>query len=292
MLVLCRLYAVACFAVVALCATTRSEESTQATDSFYHPTQRPNFPVPTLIQVRTILSQLEGPIISKLTERFNIAAPLSFYSNNGAKLLQYLKTQESIGQADGRYSYGKLEYPFTLSPISPDVTSKSKPFTPGTFHEDGFTENQKLFKFYLTQLVPLFSVQTSPFFHLDNSTLNEDATFNLDATLLQLISHRSSIGKVVAESKYAANVTGFTSLIKTKDSTNIRVLLTNTTQEDAVMQQASTAASGFSSAWVTAGASEPPSFGNGLQNVTSKLFRELIDVTTDIEVQYILNRLH
>lgn len=53
------------------------------------------------------------------------------------------------------------------------------------------------------------------------------------------------------------------------------------------MQQASTAASGFSSAWVMAGASEPPSFGNGLQNVTSKLFRELIDVTTDIEVQYV-----
>ena len=98
---------------------------------------------------------------------------------------------------------------------------------------------------------------------------------------------RSSIGKVVAESKYAANVTGFTSLIKKKDSTNIRVLLTNTTQEDAVMQQASTAASGFSNAWITAGASEPSTFSNSLQTVTSKLFRELIDVTTDIEVQYV-----
>ena len=104
--------------------------------------------------------------------------------------MQYLKTQEWVAQANGRYSYGKLEYPFTLSPASPDVTSKWKPFHPGTFHEDGFTENQKLFQFYLTQLVPLFNVKTSPFFHLDNSTVNEDATFSLDAALLQLISHR------------------------------------------------------------------------------------------------------
>ncbi|CAL1715363.1 unnamed protein product [Somion occarium] len=254
--------------------------------------QRPALTVPTLIQIRDILAQLEAPIISTLTERFNLATPSSLYANNGSELLAYLVPRELIAAASGRYDYGKLEYPYTLPPVSPDVTTRTNSFAPGRFHQDTFTGNKELFDFYVNHLVPLFSSQSSVFFHLDNSTTNHDATFNLDATLLELISHRSHIGKVVAESKFASNVTGFTSLIKSKDATTIRALLTNTTQETGVMAQAATAATAFSNAWTTSGAAETISFVGSLQNVTSKLFRELIDVTTDIEVQYILARLN
>ena len=95
------------------------------------------------------------------------------------------------------------------------------------------------------------------------------------------------IGKIVAETKYASNVTGFTSLIQAKDSAGIRALVTNTTQEAGVLSQASAAAGAFAQAWVTSGALVSDAFADNLQNAAAKLFRELIDITTDIEIQYV-----
>lgn len=97
----------------------------------------------------------------------------------------------------------------------------------------------------------------------------------------------TSFGKIVAESKYAADVASFTPLIKARNSTQIRVLLTNTTQEAGVLAQAATAATAFSTAWTASGAAESTDFPAQLGNVAAKVFRELIDVTTDIEVQYV-----
>ena len=87
----------------------------------------------------------------------------------------------------------------------------------------------------------------------------------------------------MAETKYAANVTGFTSLIKAKDSAGIRVLVTNTTQEAGVLTQASAAAAAFATAWTSSGALAPST----LQAATAVLFRELIDITTQIEIEYV-----
>lgn len=95
------------------------------------------------------------------------------------------------------------------------------------------------------------------------------------------------IGKIVAESKYAADVTTYTTLIKARNSTGIKTLLTNTTQEAAVLAQADAAAKVFSAAWVGSGASVATTFTSDLQNATAKLFRALIDITTEIEVQYV-----
>ena len=95
------------------------------------------------------------------------------------------------------------------------------------------------------------------------------------------------IGKIVAETKFASNVTGFTELIKAKDAAGIRVLVTNTTQEAGVLSQASAAASAFSSAWISSGALVPNTFSTTLQAATEVLFRELIDITTEIEIQYV-----
>lgn len=82
-------------------------------------------------------------------------------------------------------------------------------------------------------------------------------------------------------------MTGFTPLIEAQDSEGIRALVTNTTQEAGVLSQASTAASAFSDAWIHAGALVPSTFASNLQNATAMLFRELIDITTEIEVQYV-----
>ena len=82
-------------------------------------------------------------------------------------------------------------------------------------------------------------------------------------------------------------MTGFTALIQAGDSAGIRTLVTNTTQEAGVLSQAATAASAFSDAWVNSGALVPGTFASNLQNATAKLFRELIDITTEIEIQYV-----
>ena len=95
------------------------------------------------------------------------------------------------------------------------------------------------------------------------------------------------MGKIVAESKYATNVTGFTPLIKAGNADAIRVLLTNTAQESSVLAQAATAASAFSSAWIASGALVSANFATGLSNIVALAFRELIDVTTDIEIEYV-----
>ncbi len=95
------------------------------------------------------------------------------------------------------------------------------------------------------------------------------------------------IGKIVAESKYAANVTGYTDLIKKKDATGLRVLLTHTTQEASVLAQPNTAATAFANAWVASGALVSSTFTSDLQNAAAKTFRELIDITTEIEIQYV-----
>lgn len=129
-------------------------------------------------------------IRSTLTERMGLVTSQDLYANKGRKLLDILNTREKTAQKAGRFNYGKLEYPFTLPQLKPDVTTSRTPFNPGTFHQDSFTGNPNITQFYLESLVPLFTSAISFFYHLDNSTLNDDAALNLDASLLGLLSHR------------------------------------------------------------------------------------------------------
>ncbi|KZT29574.1 chorismate mutase [Neolentinus lepideus HHB14362 ss-1] len=253
---------------------------------------RPFLPVPSLTQIRDILADLEAPIISALTERTNLATPPGLYANGGAELMSYMLVRENAAAASGRYDYGKLEYPFTLPIIPPDIATPSNTFPPGRFHEDTYTGNANITSFYINSLVPFFNSSTSFFYHLDNSTYDIDAVFNLDATLLALLSHRAHIGKIVAETKYAGNVAEITKFIKAGDSTSILVAITNTTQEAAVYAQAYKATSGFSSGWLQAGALVPTTFNSTLEAAAHTLFQELIAITSEIEVQYLLQRLN
>ncbi|EPQ50105.1 chorismate mutase [Gloeophyllum trabeum ATCC 11539] len=252
---------------------------------------RPFLEVPGLTEIRNILAQLEAPIVSALTERMNLPTDPSLYSDGGAKLLSFMSVRESIAAASGRYDYGRLEYPFTLPLIAQDITTPSNSFPPGRFHQDTYSGNANITSFYLNTLVPFFNSSTSFFYHLDNSTFNPDATFNLDATLLALLSHRAHIGKVVAETKFASNVSAITQMIQTNDTSAILAAVTNTTQEAGVYAQASAAAMAFSNAWLNSGALELTSFNTTLQSATYALFQELIAITTEIEVQYLLQRL-
>lgn len=156
-----------------------------------------------------ILAQLEAPIIrftaiiilrllttcthsltSVLTERLNLATDPSLYAHDGVRLLQYIAHREQIAAATGRFSYGKLEYPFTLPIVFPDKATVANPFSPGRFHQDTFSGNANITAFYINTLAPLLNSSTSFFYHLDNSTTNDDVVLNLDATLFALLSHR------------------------------------------------------------------------------------------------------
>jgi len=216
--------------------------------------------------------------------------------------MAFVNQRETIATLTGRFNYGTLEYPFTLPMVSPDMTTKTITFPPGRFHQDTFSPTSNLTSFYLTTLIPLIASTnaaangTSVFFHMASTTPSDvDAKYNLDATLLALLAHRASIGKIVAESKFAANVSGFTPLIQKKDSSTIRVLLTNTTQESVVLSTAATAAFNIATAWESAqGASATVASGvvASVQSAVAKLFRELIDITTQVEIEYILQRLN
>lgn len=262
---------------------------------------RPDLTVPTLTQVRDILALLEGPIVTTLVERAALPAEPALYANNGQALLAFIKAREDVAAPSGRFDYGTLEYPFTQSLVSPDKTTASSPFPPGRFHQDTFSPNANLTSFYLNTLIPLISAantaagSSSVFFHLASPTpADADAKYNLDATLLALLSHRSSIGKVVGESKFAANVSGYTPLIKSKNAATIQVLLTNTTQETVVLTGAASASLAVATAWETAQTATTvttSAFVTSIQAATAKLFRELIDITTQVEVEYILQRL-
>ncbi|KAF5378612.1 hypothetical protein D9615_007183 [Tricholomella constricta] len=138
---------------------------------------------------------------------------------------------------------------------------------------------------------------TSVFFHLEKSPdglADVDAKYTLDAQLLALLSHRASIGKVVAESKYAANVTGYTPLIRSKNVDAIRALLTNTTQEQVVLDGAARVSITLATAWEaaqTASSAISKDFVARVQTAVVRVYRELIDITTEVEVQYLMQRL-
>lgn len=256
---------------------------------------RPFLTTPSLVEVRDILSRLEAPIITTLVERFSLPVNPSLYCGKPSALETFLAAREVAASRSGRYNYGTLEYPYTLPISSPDVTSETSPFPPGRFHQDTFTGNANITAFYTQTLIPLLQPSNASFFfHLAPSGTDirdMDAVLGMDATLLQLLSHRAHIGKIVAESKYAGNVTQYTALIKANDSNSIRTLLTNTTQESQVLLRADNAASALSTAWIAAGGIVPQVFVGGVSGAAQKVFRELIDITTQVEVEYLLQRL-
>jgi len=259
---------------------------------------QPFFAVPTLVQIRDILAQLEAPIVSTLVQRFALPVNTRLYKGQPSTLEVYLASRETLAAHNGRYSYGTLEYAYTLSTITADKTTSRNPFPPGRFHQDTFLGNSNLTAFFTQTLVPMMNASTSPyFFHLSNSTQKavpdpsrDDAALSLDVTFLQLLSNRAHIGKIVAEAKFLGDPTTYTGLIKAKNATAIRTLLTNTTQEASVLAQADVAAIQLSTAWVASGALVPATFQTTIRAAAAKVFRNLIDITTEIEIQYLLSR--
>ncbi|KAF8063956.1 chorismate mutase [Lyophyllum atratum] len=263
---------------------------------------RPALVVPTLPEVRAILAQLQGPIVSTLIARAALPAEPSLYSDGGRFLTSFIHKKEVVAQATGRYTYGTLEYPFTLPLVSPDTITSINSFPGGVFHQDTYTPNPGLLSFYLRTLVALLgdanaAVEgTSIFFHLTQPAgpADRDTKFTLDAQLLASLSHRASIGKVVAEAKFNANITAYTPLIQSRDRGSLRVLLTNTTQEQVVLDGAANASLELATAWETAQAASPTistNFITRVQIAVAEVYRELIDMTTDVEMEYLLQRL-
>lgn len=84
-------------------------------------------------------------------------------------------------------------------------------------------------------------------------------------------------------------------MIVANQTADIRTALTNTTQEGVVLSQADGAALVIAGAWETASAAPSATasaFVSSVQDAVAKLFRQLIDTTTTIEVEYLRQRLH
>ncbi|KAG5642662.1 hypothetical protein DXG03_002374 [Asterophora parasitica] len=273
---------------------------------------RPTLDVPTLPEVQAMLARLQGPIISTIISRAALPAESLLYANGGKALTSFIHKTELIAltlntyEFGSRYDYGSLEYPFTLPAVGPDITTPTNPFPPGRFHQDTFTPNADLLSFYVTTLVPLIEDAntaiagpggSSPFYHLKrpSSPVDVDAKYTLDDQLLALLSHWASIGKVVAEVKYRAHVAEFTPLIKSGNVNALRTLLTNTTQEKIVLESANSAAFALATAFEAA-QNDPPAiakaFVSRVQTAVARVYRELIDVTKEVEIQYLLQRFH
>ena len=254
---------------------------------------RPQFPVPSLLEVRNILAQLEWPLVSNTVNRMFVPVIPALYGNSSdAPLQKYLKQEEITAELLGRYGYGQVEYPYEINGPTPDLNGTL--FKPGIFHEDGKSRNSALLAFYTTTVLPLIA-QTptrSFYFHLANeSNADGDAALEADVNILQLISHRVHTGKMVAESKYAGDVALYTPLIHSANSTGLRALVTNITQEQVVLTQADQVVNATVQAVIASGEIVPPGLLAAARNVVAKLFRELIDVTTQVEIDYLLARL-
>ncbi|KAG6815765.1 hypothetical protein H0H93_009059, partial [Arthromyces matolae] len=248
---------------------------------------RPKLPVPQLAQTRDILARLQAPIISTLISR--TALPID--NEDEGPLFSFIHSIER--QSPQRFFYGTLEYPFTLANISPDSGSIDS-FPPGTFHQDTFTPNRELFAFYHESLVPAIGPVNavtgakSIYFHLVDQTNEADkaAEYTLDSQLLALLSHRVSIGKLVAEAKFAADVPTYTPLINSQDEEALRALVTNKTQEALVLSAAANATTDLAAAWGAAQSLSPTqilNFTQQIQPVVAQLYGKLIDLTTTVE---------
>lgn len=259
------------------------------------------YDAPSLTDIRDILARFVPAIVSTVVQRMALPVNPQLYAGGDKSALHaYLAAHETLGIEHHRYDYGTLEYAFTTNTIVPDVTTSSNPYPPGRFHQDSFTPNDNLTKFYVEEFVPLLNASTNSYFaHLSNATQNlfpgkgdDDAALSLDVILLQLLSNRASNGKVVAESKFLADPANITALIKAQDVNSIHTILVNRTQEGVVLDEADNAAVLFASAWNNAGGLPPPTFETSVRNATFKVFRNLIDITTQTEVEYLLGRLH
>jgi chorismate mutase len=259
------------------------------------------FEAPTLLEIRDILAQFVPAIVSTVVQRMALPVTPALYAGGRASVLHtYLAAHEQLGLAQHRYDYGTLEYPFTTNAtVIPDRTTQANAYPPGRFHQDKFTPNVNLTAFYTQAFVPLLNASANSFFaHLSNPAQglfpgrgDADAALSLDVALLQILSNRASNGKVVAESKFLGNATVFRALIAAQDADTIHTLLVNRTQEGVVLAQADSAAVALTGAWTAAGGIVPASFEASVRNATFTVFRNLIDVTTQTEVEYLLRRL-
>ncbi|KAF8518332.1 chorismate mutase [Gautieria morchelliformis] len=290
------------FAALAAVAATLA---TVTADTLAPPQQQQQasqfFEAPSLLEIRDILAQFVPAIVSTVVQRLALPVTPSLYAGGSKSALHaYLAAHEQLGLANHRYVYGTLEYPFTTNAtVVPDHVTAANPYPPGRFHQDTFTPNVNLTLFYTQDFVPLLNATADSYFaHLSNASANlfpgrgdADAALSLDVALLQVLSNRASNGKVVAESKFLGNATVFTQLIKAQDTDSIHTLLVNRTQEGVVLAQADSAAVAFTSAWTAAGGIVPDTFEATVRNATFKVFRNLIDITTQTEVEYLLHRL-
>eukprot|EP00669_Euglena_mutabilis_P007707 TRINITY_DN2937_c0_g1_i1.p1 TRINITY_DN2937_c0_g1~~TRINITY_DN2937_c0_g1_i1.p1 ORF type:complete len:459 (-),score=188.23 TRINITY_DN2937_c0_g1_i1:13-1389(-) len=152
---------------------------------------------------------------------------------------------------------------------------------PRVLYPNAININDQVKAVYLHRILPqICRPQTEP-----NSY---GSTGVADIAVLQALSKRVHYGKFIAESKFQADPETYTALIRANDTAGIMARLTDSAQEERVLQRVEMKASLFGSDITTAG---PRPEYKVQPAAIQALYRDyVIPLTKDVEVAYLLQR--
>ena len=187
-----------------------------------------------LANIRNVLIRLEETIIFGLIERAQFARNLVIYKQGGVSnelqkesLLDFMLHETEKSHALVRRYTSPDEHPFfdhLPSPILPALDFSKTPL-----HPNHININATIRILYEEKIIPQLC-QPGDDHQYGSSAVN-------DVNLLQSLSKRIHYGKFVAESKFSADPTCFTSLISAQDTTAIMAAITNQQVEEEVLDR-------------------------------------------------------
>ncbi|CAD7065707.1 unnamed protein product [Tilletia caries] len=252
--------------------------SPSAAAPFHNPFTDPSSPPAeylNLTKIRNVLERMEDLIILALIQRVQYPYDPSLYvrqeGKKAPKLDWFLQGEEALLALTGQWQLPD-QVPFAPLGKLPQPVFSPLPQYPIVLHGSAsyISLNAELKKAYLTSTLPSLNLPRQSPSAVAGPTLSADASW------LHLLSSRIHLGVYVAESKYISNATLFTEPIRARDRTELNLLVTNQTVEDANVARVQVKATGYGA---------PAEAVGGLyRNV-------LIPLTKEVEVGYLLGRL-
>lgn len=223
-----------------------------------------------LSKIRDILRKSEDSIIFALLERSRWRGNADIYDNKPSLFSELLDKTEEVHSEMGRYKCPE-EHPFTN--IESDTTYLQKEYKLSSYlmkcHKN-INHNNIILSEYLDKFLPLICSE--------GNDENSGSAAVADINLLQAISRRIHLGKVVAEVKYN-EPDAVDSYAKCVDQNDFLRLLTNQLIEDAIIERVRHKANQY-------GGNTGDSPLN--QDIVASIFREfIIPFTKNVQVDYL-----
>ncbi|XP_027356909.1 chorismate mutase 2-like [Abrus precatorius] len=245
----------------------------------------------TLDSARASLVRQEDTIIFGLIERARFPINSPTYHQNytsiphfNASLLDFLvQNNEAIQAKAGRY-INPEENPFFPDNLPPSMVPH--------YNFSQFLQpvgaliniNKSIWKMYFDELLPMFVASS------DDGNYAQTAASDL--ALLQAISRRIHYGKFVAEAKFRASPKDYEPLIRARDRKALTKLLTSESVEKMVVKRVEKKAMVFGQE-VSLDRDVESNKYKVDPSVASGLYQKwIIPLTKNVEVEYLLRRLH